>query len=258
MARCPGILYKSEKERSPMYNLLISLVCSTAVMIALMEVAGQKPWIAILVSVVVFVTVYILLMRAVMKKFGALMEEAQRDVQANRADRAIQVMKSAFKFAPWQLYIKQQVNAQIGSILYLKRDFNEALPYLEKAFVRHWVAMAMLAISYMKKSKPQKMADTFEKATAAAKKEPLIWALYAFCLDKSGDRNKAIGILEKGLKKNPGNEELMQNLELLQTGHKMKMKVFGDMWYQFHLEKPGAIIKKQTKAMTGRRKMVRR
>ncbi len=241
-----------------MYNLLISLFCSTAVMLGMMEFSGLSPWVSGIASLVVFCATYILLMRAVMKKFGALMEEAQRDVQANRTDRAVQVMKSAFKYAPWQLYVKQQVNAQIGSILYLKRDFSEALPYLEKAFVRHWVAMAMLAVSYMKKSKPQKMAETFEKATSAAKKEPLIWALYAFCLDKSGEHAKAIGVIEKGLKKNPGNEELLQNLALLQSGHKMKMKVFGDMWYQFHLEKPGAIIKKQTKAMTGRRKMVRR
>lgn len=241
-----------------MYNLLISFFCSTAVSVLLLEVAGQNIWISGSAALLVFAVVYILLMRVVMKKFTAMMEEAQRDVQANRADRAVQVMKGAFKYAPWQLYVKQQVNAQIGSILYLKRDFNEALPYLEKAFVRHWVAMSMLGISYMKKNKPQKMMATFDKATSGAKKEPLVWALYAFCLEKSGEHAKAISILEKGLKKNAGDEGLNENLELLENGKKMKMKVFGDMWYQFHLEKPGAIIKKQTKAMTGRRKMVRR
>jgi tetratricopeptide (TPR) repeat protein len=118
--------------------------------------------------------------------------------------------------------------------------------------------MAMLGISYMKKNKLQKMAETFNKATSSTKKEPLVWAIYAYCLDKSGERAKAITVLEKGLKKNPNDEGLSSNLELLQSGNKMKMKPFGDMWYQFHLEKPGAIIKKQTKAMTGRRKMVRR
>jgi len=30
------------------------------------------------------------------------------------------------------------------------------------------------------------------------------------------------------------------------------------MWLQFHLEKPGAMIKHQTKAIQGRRKIVRR
>ncbi len=241
-----------------MYNLLISFFCSTVVSILLLEVAGQDLWVAGLAALAVFALSYVLIMRVVMKKFSALMEEAQHDVQANRADRAVQVMKSAFKYAPWQLYVKEQVNAQIGSILYLKRDFAEALPYLEKAFIRHWVAMSMLGISYMKKNKKQKMIETFEKATSAAKKEPLAWAVYAYCLDKGGERSQAIAVLEKGLKKNPGDEGLNENLELLQNGKKMKMKAFGDMWYQFHLEKPGAIIKKQTKAMTGRRKMVRR
>ncbi len=241
-----------------MYNLLISFVCSTAVSFAMLELAGQNIWVSGISALAVFAVTYVLIMRVVMKKFSALMEEAQRDVQANRADRAVQVMKSAFKYAPWQLYVKEQINAQIGSILYLKRDFNEALPYLEKAFIRHWVAMAMLGISYMKKNKQQKMIETFNKATSAAKKEPLVWAVYAYCLDKSGERSQAIATLEKGLKKNPGDEGLNENLELLQNGKKMKMKAFGDMWYQFHLEKPGAIIKKQTKAMTGRRKMVRR
>jgi tetratricopeptide (TPR) repeat protein len=221
-----------------------------------MKFSGQPPWVAGIAGLVVFMLAYILIMRAVMKKFGALMETAQRDVQANRADRAVQVMKSAFKFAPWQLFIKQQVNAQIGSILYLKRDFSEAFPYLEQAFVRHWVAMCMLGICFMKKNKPLKMVEAFEKATSGTKKEPLCWAIYAFCLEKTGERSKAIAVLEKGLKKNAGDEGLSENLELLQEGKKMKMRAFGDMWYQFHLEKPGAIIKKQTKAMTGRRKMV--
>ncbi|WP_020675433.1 tetratricopeptide repeat protein [Geopsychrobacter electrodiphilus] len=241
-----------------MYNLLISLFCSTIVTFSVMKFAGQSPLIAGLAGLVVFTLAYILIMRTVMKRFGALMEVAQRDVQANRADRAIHVMKSAFKFAPWQLYIKQQVNAQIGSILYLKRDFQEALPYLEQAFVRHWVAMCMLGISYMKKNKQQKMIEAFEKATSGTKKEPLGWAIYAYCLEKSDEHGKAIAVIEKGLKKNPGDEALSENLELLKEGKKMKMRAFGDMWYQFHLEKPGAIIKQQTKAMTGRRKMVRR
>jgi len=239
-----------------MYNLLISFLCSTLVSVGLVQFAGQELWVGVIASLVVFALVYILIMRLVMKKFVALMETAQRDVQANRADRAVQVMKSAYRFSPWQLYVKEQINSQIGTILYLKRDFAGALPYLEKGFVRHWMAMAMLAITYMKKSKPAKMAETFDKATAAVKKEPLLWALYAYCLEKSGEHNKAIQILEKGLKKLPGDEALDENLHLLNEGKKMKMKAFGDMWYQFHLEKPGALIKKQTKAMTGRRKMV--
>ena len=55
--------------------------------------------------------------------------------------------------------------------------------------------------------------------------------------------------MEKGLKKVGANENLQVNLEALREGRRMKMMVYGDMWYQFHLEKPGALIKQQTKAI---------
>jgi hypothetical protein len=38
----------------------------------------------------------------------------------------------------------------------------------------------------------------------------------------------------------------------------MKMLGWGDLWYQFHLEKQGTLIRQQTKAIQGRRKIVRR
>jgi tetratricopeptide (TPR) repeat protein len=212
--------------------------------------------IVVAVSVVGFFLPFILIVRAVMKKVEALMMSAQQDVMANRAEKAIAALKEGLKYGQWQFYVKQQIYSQIGSILYMKRDFNEAVPYLEKGFVRNWVSMAMLAISYMKKNKTTKMVQTFDKAVSGSAKEPMIYALYAYCLEKTGERQKGIAILEKGLKKTSNDERLQENLELLQAGKKMKMKGFGDMWYQFHLEKQGALIKKQTKAMTGRRKQV--
>lgn len=116
----------------------------------------------------------------------------------------------------------------------------------------------MLAITFMKKNKTSKMVETFGKAVSANRKEPMVYALYAFCMDRIGERAKAIEVLNKGIAKAAGDERLQENLTLLESGKKMKMKGFGDMWYQFHLEKQGAIIKKQTKAMTGRRKQVMR
>lgn len=241
-----------------MYNLIISLIPSLIVSFVLNQVVGLEVWIAIICSLVVFALFYYLISRHIMKKIGVLMEGAQRDVQANRADKAIKSLEDGFKFSNWQFMIKSQINSQIGSILYLKRDFAAALPYLEKSFVRNWVAMGMLGVSYMKKSKTSKMIETFEKATSGSKKESLIWALYAYCLEKTGDHSKAISVLEKAQKKGCSDDGITTNLELLKEGKKMKMKFYGDLWFQFHLEKPGAIIKKQTKAMTGRRKMVRR
>ena len=126
----------------------------------------------------------------------------------------------------------------------------------KKSFVRNWVAMAMLGICYMKKHKTKEMIASFDKAVGGTRKEPLLWNLYAFCLEQAGEKTKAVEVMEKGVKKCGGNELLEANLEALKEGRKMNMRAFGDMWYQFHLEKPGSLIKQQQKAVMGRRKTV--
>ena len=206
---------------------------------------------------VVFALVFMLLTRIIMKKVGVVMEVAQRDMLANRGEKAVKELQSGLKYGAWQIYVKPQIYSQIGTIYYLKRDFKEAVPYLEKGFVRNWVSMSMLAITYMRKNKTSKMIETFGKAVSGNRKEPMVYAVYAFCMDRIGERGKAFDVLKKGVAKT-SDERLQENMNLLESGKKMKMKGFGDMWYQFHLEKQGAIIKKQTKAMTGRRKQVLR
>lgn len=241
-----------------MLNMLISFAASVFSSALLLRFVTDSVWIAMAVSMLIFLAVFVLITRIIMKKVGLLMQSAQKDVLANRGDRAVKSLQGGLKYGAWQFYVKQQIFSQIGSILYLKREFSEALPYLEKGFVRNWVSMSMLGISYMKKNKNSKMRDTFDKTIAGNSKEPMVYALYAYCLERTGEHGKAIEILQKGLKKTGGDERLSENIALLETGKRMKMKGFGDAWYQFHLEKPGAIIKKQTKAMTGRRKQVLR
>ncbi|SHI56258.1 hypothetical protein SAMN02745165_00414 [Malonomonas rubra DSM 5091] len=239
-----------------MLNTLVSLAISALCAALTFKFLTTSMPIVVCVAIVGFFLPFILIVRVVMKKVEATMMGAQQDVMANRTEKAIATLKEGMKYGAWQFYIKQQIHSQIGSILYMKRDFNEAVPYLEKGFMRNWVSMGMLAITYMKKNKTSKMIETFDKAVSGSAKEPMIYALYAYCLEKIGERQKAIGVLQKGLKKTANDERLQENIELLEAGKKMKMKGFGDVWYQFHLEKQGALIKKQTKAMTGRRKQV--
>ncbi len=241
-----------------MLNLIISLLVFTLVLAALAVPAGVNIWIAALAAMAAFTVVFLLLARLTFKKIGALMEVAQRDLQAGRVEKAVKTLESGYRYARWQFYIRPQLDAQIGTILYIRREFGPAFDYLQRALVRHWMAMGMLAICYMKKNKPGKMIETFEKATAATRKEALLWNLYAFCLERIGDKDKATSVLEKGLKKTKGDERLQANLEALREGRKMKMKGYGEMWLQFHLEKPGTLIRQQTKAVQGRRKIVRR
>jgi tetratricopeptide (TPR) repeat protein len=241
-----------------MYNLLIALASHLLATILLTTLTPLKIWSSSLLAMLVFLLVYILLFRYTMKQIGKLMEIAQRDLQAGRSEKAIKTLESGFKYVPWQFYVRGQLNSQIGTIHYLKREFSEAFDYLQKGFVKHWVAQGMLAICYMKRNKPSQMIDTFEKTVAGSPKEPLLWNLYAFCLERISERDKAVKVMEKGIKKTNGDENLKANLAALQEGRRMKMLAYGDMWYQFHLEKPGSIIRQQTKAIQGRRKIVRR
>ncbi len=240
-----------------MLNFLLAFVFSTLAAVPLRMVYGWDMIYCSLVSIVLFMLVYFLLSRSTMKKVTALVETAQKDLQNNRGEKAVATLKNGYKYAKWQFYVKGQIDAQIGTILYIRREFARALPYLEKAFVKHWVAMCMLAVSYMKRNKPTKMINAFEKALTANRKEPFIWNLYGYCLDKIGEKKKAQGVLEKGIKKTGGDERLVASLAAVQNNKRMKMDGYGDFWYQFHLEKAGAIVKKQTKAIQGRRKMPR-
>ena len=99
------------------------------------------------------------------------------------------------------LYEVITIHSQIGTIHYLKRDFAKAFDELKQGFSRHWVGMGMLGVCYLHKNKTKEMIDTFDKATMVNKKEPVLWSLYAYCLERVGQRDKAIATLEKGLKK---------------------------------------------------------
>ncbi len=242
-----------------MLSALISLVVAAIFGAALYFTTSLHPVVPVVTALAAFTLIYVLLLKQVMKRIGESMDLVQKDIMANRPEAAIHKLEAVQKkYAYWQFFIKKQMNAQIGMIYYMRRDFGKAYEYLDQGFVRHWIAMAMLAIIHMKRNQPKKMIATFEKALAATRKEALLWSLYAFCLEKIGDRNKAVIVMEKGLKK-VGNDELMKaNLETLKSGGKMKMQGYGDLWHQFQLEKQGDLIRKHTKAMQGRRKMVRR
>ena len=242
-----------------MLSIVVSLAVAALFGGALYLTTSLPLAVPVIAALVVFTLIYILMLKRIMNRVNVAMDGVQKDLMANRPEVAIKKLEQVQKtYGPWQLFVKKQMNAQIGMVYYLRRDFGKAYEYLEEGFARHWVAMAMLAIIQMKRNQPKQMIATFDKALVVNRKEPMLWSLYAFCLEKIGDRNKAVSIMEKGLKK-VGSDELMSaNLAALKAGGKMKMQGYGDIWHQFQLEKQGDLIRKHTKAIQGRRKIVRR
>lgn len=235
-----------------MYNLLISAGASVAVLLILLFGFKLVWWGSMLITLAVFIGVFLLFSRITMKKITDVLESASKDLQGQRTEKAIRELKDALKYGKWQIYVEGQLNSQIGMIYYMKRDFSNAFPYLEKAFFKNWAAMGMLGICYMKRQKKDKMISTFEKTLQWSTKESLLWNLFAYCLVECGETTKAKDVLKKGLKKMPGDTSIKENLENLEQGKKMKMRHYGDMWYQFHLENMAAIQKHQMASMGGR------
>lgn len=242
-----------------MYNLLISAGAAVAVFLIVSLSAGfQYWWAAGLAALVAFLVSFLVISRIVTKKLEAIMEPAMKDIQAQRFEKGIRDLKSALRFGKWQIYVESQINSAIGMVYFVRRDFSTAFPYLEKGFFKNWVTMGMLAVTYMKRNKHDKMKETFDKALMGSPKESLLYALYAYCLNEIGETVKGCEVLAKGVSKLPGDENLKQNLELLREGKKMKMKGYGEMWLQFHLESLGTIQKQQMAAMGGRRRIIRK
>lgn len=220
-----------------MFTLLAAIAAGLVAGIASFFVVG--PWGAILPALVVFGLVYFFGMRAVNKQLGAGMLAVQNELRARRIDAAITMLEALkAKFGKRAFFTSAQIDGQIGSIHFMKKDFEKARPYLERAFVRMWDAKTMLAVLLAKKKENLAAVDAMmEKVSKYSPKQGLMWSTWAYLHWKAGDADGAIRILGRG-KEVLGESDavLAQNLLALQNGKKMKMKGYGDAWYQFHLE----------------------
>src|SRR5690606_4757370 len=147
-----------------------------------------------------------------MKQVQEIVARAQRELEGQRVDAAIATLKQAYPVSKWQFMVNSQIDAQIGSILYMTKKFDASEPYLKRAYKKNWVAQAMLGALYYKRKKYEEMNKVFEQATIANKKESLLWNLYAYCVWKSGDRNRAIEILNRALAALPNDQKTQSNL----------------------------------------------
>lgn len=231
-----------------MITTAISLLCAALVFAVLYSFFGLIG--AILPALAVLIASFFLISRAIAKKLESSMRVLQEDLMKGQIDRALKVLKDIQKrYGRWQFFLSSTIDGQIGSIYYMKTQFQTAKPYLERAFVRHWVAKAMLALIYYRERKMNKMEEVFANTTKHVKKAGLLWSLWAYCVWRNGDIERAISILAQG--KNIMGEadpHLSQNLLSLQNSKRMKMKNYGEQWYQFQLEHTPA----QTQMRQGR------
>lgn len=195
--------------------------------------------------------------RYFMNKLTAVFNSTEKDIKSGKADAAIEKMKIGYKYAKWQFLVKQQIDSQIGIILYANKRFDEALPYLKKSLKGNYMAMSMLAAYYYKQKDYDNMKAVMEKSSKANKKDSFTQCLYAYFLSETGDVDGAIAVLTKAIKKIPSDERLQNASDALKNRKKIKMQAYGTLWLQLHLAKmPDGV--KQYQTLIGRQKITRR
>ena len=222
-----------------MYNLLIAIAAGVAVSLALVfgTTLGVAP--AIFPGVLTTAIVYFVLMRRTWKKLEVIFDAMQKEVQAQKFEKAIQTLQGGFVLAPWQFLVAAQLHSNIGILHYLKQDLDGALPHLEKSFSRNWVARGMLGATRYRKNDLDGATKVLEGAVAANKKEGVLWSLYAWILEKEDRHDQAIAVLARATRTNPSDEKVKTSLQALQNGKKLKLgKLYAEQWFQFMLERP--------------------
>jgi tetratricopeptide (TPR) repeat protein len=210
-----------------------------ALLVALLFLLLRIPlWLGVPAGLISGGALFIWLGRRVQNELEAIFAKAGELLKKQQWDPAIEVMKSAYRLAPRQFLVKGTIDGQIGMVQYLRKKNDEAEPLLRTASPQHYIAKAMLGILLWKRGDTKQARQTFELALKSGKKESLLYAVYAYMLNELHDREKAIEILNRGLGVCKGDERLENNRNLLQNKKAMKMKLYGEQWYQFLLERP--------------------
>jgi tetratricopeptide (TPR) repeat protein len=221
-----------------MINLALALVAGLAGFALFYFTHIAPAWGSILPGVVAAVVTYVLLARRTMKQLEAVMAAAQKEVAGQRIEKAVAILEGAFPLARWQFLVGSQLHGQIGALLYVQKKFEDAEPHLRKSFVKMGTARAMLGAQHFRRKEWKEMESVFDAAVRANKGDSLLYAVYAFCEDKRGERKRAIEILQKGVSEVKSDERLKTLLGRLQNDKRMKLEAFGGQWYQFWLETP--------------------
>ena len=150
----------------------------------------------------------------------------------------MKTLEQGLQYDRWQIMVASQVHGQIGILHYMMKDYAAAEPHLAQASNRDPMAQAMRGALHYQRKEYGPMTEAFERAVKAGKKEGLVWAVYAWCLQQSKEREKAIAVLGRAVAANPSDEKLKAALTALQNDKRMKMKPWEPMWWQFNLEVP--------------------
>jgi tetratricopeptide (TPR) repeat protein len=197
-----------------------------------------KGWEAVLIGITAALLISVLLLRRAGARVEPLMKSVEKHIVGGRRELALKSLRDGLALGKWNPLLPSQLRVQIGILEYVAGNLDEAEAELSKASRFPWLSRAYLGCVYFKRRNEKKMKDAFESAIKNAEKDGVAYTLYAYCLVAQGKKSEAVDVLERGLKKIPGDHRLETNLELAKEGKKLKTAPYGDDFSRFLLEGP--------------------
>lgn len=224
-----------------MFVIFLALICS---FFAFALITAWMGWIAaVFPAVVTLGVVYFVIARQIHKRIEKQASRIQQLLQQRQLQGAIQLLKQLQdRYGNWQVFLRSSLHGEIGMLYYVQRDFSRAQSHLQQAFIRHFMSKIMLAVLHYRAKEYDKMHAVFKRAAWYNPKQGLLWSTWAYCLWKQGQTQQAVDVLLQAKNKlGSADPHLTTNLLQLQNGKKMKMRGYGNAWYQLHLESPQAM-----------------
>ena len=112
-----------------MINLLLGLGAALAV-ILLSALLSIKLWISVPIGILAGAGLFIWQGRKVQQELEKIFTRAGELLKKQQFEKAIEVMKEGYRFAPKQFLVKGSIDGQIGVVQYLRKKNEEAEPLL--------------------------------------------------------------------------------------------------------------------------------
>lgn len=245
-----------------MFNLLYALLCACATYAVLALPHLLTPAESVVPAVLAALVAYFLLARRTFRALQHIVGLSGQALQTQppQVQQAIAMLQRGYPLARQQLGVRSQLDAQLGILYFVTRDYNRAQPLLARSFLYSpWLAGAMLGVVQYKKKDVAEMKRTFNIVTRKGKKQGLAWNLYAYLLLQQGERDEAQRVLTEGVRHaGAADPRLGEALLALQNNKRFKMRAYKEQWYQFHLENPPVVYQQAPRGSSKVSRIARR
>lgn len=235
-----------------MYSILLSIAVAAIFILTWGLVPLPGGWgLGIFLGLVAMVGVWIYLARRLRRQIEPGFKAVQRQAEAGMTPAAISSLEAMLPLGKWMPLITGQIYAQIGVFAYHMGDRTKAIESLEKSSKRASEGQMLLAAIHYKNGDADRAMNVLEKAIPFNKRNVLLYHFYAWILQKEGDVDGAIAVINRHLAKEAGDESSQKNILRLQNGNKLNMAQFGMPWFALGFERPPASMGQMQQARKG-------